>query len=88
MGTPNSVIQLPQKIQNFDTRLIFLALCHHHSACWRSTNTTYKCKTHGFQFYTFSCFWPHIWNSDSGSDSLVTKFYNKENVSKAVSMQT
>ena len=31
MGTPNSVIRPLQKIQNFATRLILLALCHHHS---------------------------------------------------------
>ena len=31
MGTPNSVIQPLQKIQNFVARLVLLALCHHHS---------------------------------------------------------
>ena len=31
MGTPNSVIQPLQKIQNLVTRLVLLALCHHHS---------------------------------------------------------
>ena len=31
MGTPNSVIQPLQKIQNFAVRLVFLALHHHHS---------------------------------------------------------
>ena len=31
MGTPNSVIQSLQKIQNFATRLVLLAPRHHHS---------------------------------------------------------
>ena len=31
MGTPNSVIQPLQKIQNFAARLVLLAPCHHHS---------------------------------------------------------
>ena len=31
MGTPNSVIQTLQKIQNFAARLVLLAPCHHHS---------------------------------------------------------
>ena len=31
MGTPNSVIQPLQKIQNFAARLVPLALSHHHS---------------------------------------------------------
>ena len=31
MGTPNSVIQLLQKIQNFAARLVLLAPPHHHS---------------------------------------------------------
>ena len=31
MGTPNSVIQPLQKIQNFAVRLVLLAPCHHHS---------------------------------------------------------
>ena len=31
MGTPNSVIQSLQKIQNFAARLVLLAPCHHHS---------------------------------------------------------
>ena len=31
MGTPNSVIQPLQKIQNFDARLVLLAPSHHHS---------------------------------------------------------
>ena len=31
MGTPNSVIQPFQKIQNFVARLVLLALRHHHS---------------------------------------------------------
>ena len=31
MGTPNSVIQPLQKIQNFAARLILLATRHHHS---------------------------------------------------------
>ena len=31
MGTPNSVIQRLQKIQNFVARLVLLALRHHHS---------------------------------------------------------
>ena len=31
MGTPNSVIQPLQKIQNFTARLVLLALRHHHS---------------------------------------------------------
>ena len=31
MGTPNSVIQHPQKIQNFAARLVLLAPRHHHS---------------------------------------------------------
>ena len=30
MGTPNSVIQPLQKIQNFAARLVLLAPCHHH----------------------------------------------------------
>ena len=30
-GTPNSVTQPLQKIQNFAARLVFLAPCHHHS---------------------------------------------------------
>ena len=31
MGTPNSVIQPLQKIQNFAARLVLLAPCHHHA---------------------------------------------------------
>ena len=31
IGTPNSVIQPLQKIQNFAARLVLLAPCHHHS---------------------------------------------------------
>ena len=31
MGTPNSVIQPLQKIQNCAARLVLLAPCHHHS---------------------------------------------------------
>ena len=31
MGTPNSVIQPLQKIENFDARLVLLAPHHHHS---------------------------------------------------------
>ena len=31
MGTPNSVIQPLQKIQNFAAKLMLLAPCHHHS---------------------------------------------------------
>ena len=31
MGTPNSVIQPLQKIQNFAARLVLLAPCHHYS---------------------------------------------------------
>ena len=31
MGTPNSVIQPPQKIQNFAARLVLLAPRHHHA---------------------------------------------------------
>ena len=33
MGTPNSVIQPLQKIQNFVARLVLLAPCHQHSEC-------------------------------------------------------
>ena len=31
MGTPNSVIQPPQEMQNFAATLVLLAPCHHHS---------------------------------------------------------
>ena len=118
MGTPNSVFQPLQIIQNFAARLVLLAPHHHHSSslleklhwlpisehikykvtcmcfsaitCISGSGPAYlsellhvytparmlhsssdtrmleiqqnKRKTHGF--LTFSCFGPHIWNSD------------------------
>ena len=50
MGTPNSVIQPLQKIQNFAARLVLLAPCHHHSTPlleklhWLSTSEPMKYK--------------------------------------------
>ena len=50
MGTPNSVIQPLQKIQNFAARLVLLAPCHHHSTPlleklhWLPISERIKCK--------------------------------------------
>ena len=40
MGTPNSVIQPLQKIQNFAARLVLFAPCHHHSTPLQEKNCT------------------------------------------------
>ena len=36
MGTPSSVIQPLQKIQNFAARLVLLAPRHHQHLCWKN----------------------------------------------------
>ena len=58
MGTPNSVIQPLQKIQNFAARLVLLAPCHHHSTplleklLWLPIS---ECSLYVFQCYEW--FW-------------------------------
>ena len=50
MGTPNSVIQSLQKIQNFAARLVLLVSRHHHSTAlleklhWRPISESMKYK--------------------------------------------
>ena len=59
-GTPNSVTQPLQKIQNFAARLILLAPCHHHSTPfleklhWLPISECIKCKVTCMCFNTIN----------------------------------
>ena len=61
--------------------------------CLRSSRFKYNTSTSNYLLVVFSStlrpkVTTYVDASDSDSDSLFTKFYNKESVSKAVSIQT